>query len=589
MARRHLAHPGDWASLARRLDELISAHSGEDPLHEALKLMVAKLAHERGLGVGGGFSPGNVDALLDNAEQAWPGVLGPNARSLLPLPALVRCVELLAGVELWADNLEGLDALFEGIVNKASKGQKGQYFTPRYVVSTLIEMLDLRPGERVADPACGSGAFLRHALLVQSECEPSGFDQDARAVSVARVMLASSRYGPKCIARADSLDRVGAQVGADYDVIVTNPPFAGDVGGTFAGAYELAAGHRVERDVLFLERCIELLRPGGRLAIVLPTNKAGGAAWAHVRHWLLRQATVVAVLGLGRNTFLPHTSQKACVVIAVRRDLVLREPPPAEEIVFFESVRDGKDARGRLLGNCDLAEATGVVRAALHGTRVETADTGAVRRSIGELASGFVLAPERYDRRRTLDHRGGTSLAELVDLGALTARNLGSSTALVLDTGDAAEGVVRVSRPLALAGRFGSLKRVLSPGDVIVSRLRPYLRQVAWLDEGCFTLSPGGNHVVCSAEFFVLRGRGGADIAWLVPFVLSAAVQGALAAAQEGGHHPRVGRDAFLSLIVPDEVLGQRLALSDAVRAACAAVREAGEAVAAAVKRVDER
>jgi type I restriction enzyme M protein len=151
-----------------------------------------------------------------------------------------------------------------------------------------------------------------------------------------------------------------------FDLILTNPPFAGDVGS--ATGYQLARGKRVERDVLFIERCLGLLRPGGRLAMVLPHNKLGGQAWASLRKWLLERLRVVAVLGLGRNTFQPHTSQKACVLIGQKR---VRPgfPKADEEILFFISVRDGKDARGRL--QCapdgtvvhDLAEATPLVRA----------------------------------------------------------------------------------------------------------------------------------------------------------------------------------------------------------------------------------
>jgi type I restriction enzyme M protein len=153
-----------------------------------------------------------------------------------------------------------------------------------------------------------------------------------------------------------------------FDVVLTNPPFAGDVGSDYSDAYELARGHRVERDVLFLERCVELLKPHGRLAIVLPHNKVGAEQWAYLRSWLLERVAIVAVLGLGRNTFRPHTSQKVCVVIGCKRPKPTRQFRD-EEILFFISERDGKDHRGRLVYELDgaaidhdVAQATPLVR-----------------------------------------------------------------------------------------------------------------------------------------------------------------------------------------------------------------------------------
>lgn len=359
MPRRLRAHPGDWASIATRLDEIISAHTGEDPFEEALKLLVARLWAERR---GQQFTAAGVDAALAEADAAWPGVLA-EARCRLDGAERGRCVALLAELSLLAEELVGLDAVFEYIVTRTAKGQKGQYFTPRHVVAELARMVRLRPGEVVIDPACGSGAFLRHALREEPACEVYGFDQDDRAVRVARVMLAASgRLGR--IQRLDSLvpGALEAWVPA-ADVILTNPPFAGDVGVVGSA---LARKGRAERDVLFLERCVGLLRPGGRLAIVLPNDTLGAARLAHVRAWLLAEARVVAVVGLGRNSFQPHTSQKAAVLLAEKR----RGPPTAEEsVLFFAPERDAKDSRGRLRlvdgrPDHDLHLATAAVREA---------------------------------------------------------------------------------------------------------------------------------------------------------------------------------------------------------------------------------
>jgi type I restriction enzyme M protein len=387
MARRHELRAGEWESAATRLDEIISAHSGEDPFDEALKLLVAKLAYEASGAASEPFLQEDeapqetVDRWLADALSRWPGVLGGAQRTRLHAAELRRCGAVLAQCSLLDGELVGLDAIFEYIVGKAAKGQKGQFFTPRFVIHEVVQMLEPRAGERVVDPACGSGGFLRHAARLAPEADVWGFDQDARAVLVAQVMLAASGREARQVIRADSLRRPSeaaapviehlvrerAPAFDGFDVVLTNPPFAGDVGREYSAQYELAGRGRAERDVLFVERCLELLRPGGRFAIVLPFNKVGGEAYAHVREWLLQRAQVLAVVGLGRNTFQPHTSQKACVVIGQKR-AALSTAFQDERITFFVSERDGKDARGRLRLDADgrslhdLAEATPRVR-----------------------------------------------------------------------------------------------------------------------------------------------------------------------------------------------------------------------------------
>lgn len=389
---------GDWVSVAARLEEILSAHSGEEPFEEGYKLLVAKLAQEAAgepwrVGVGERAPAAALDRWLAAAAARWPGLLAPRTRTALGRVELERLTALFDGLHLGAADGVGLDALFEQLVTRAAKGEKGQYFTPRHVVAEIVLMLEPRPGEQVVDPACGSGAFLFHAARGCSRLGLWGFDLDARAVRVARAMLVSAGRAPDDVQRVDSLQR-RAEPGArrpplealvwarrprwqGFDLLLTNPPFAGDVGAAFAGQYELGRHRRVERDALFVERCVELLRPGGRFALVLPHNKLGGARWAFLRQWLLERTRLVAVLGLGRHTFLPHTSQKACVVIGVKRRRP-RPPEPSEEILFFVSERDGKDARGRLLlrpsgggVDHDLGEAVAPVRERLAALRRE--------------------------------------------------------------------------------------------------------------------------------------------------------------------------------------------------------------------------
>ncbi len=193
-----------------------------------------------------------------------------------------------------------------------------------------------------------------------------------------------------------------------------------------------------------------------------------------------------------------------------------------------------------------------------------------------QLGKGIVLAPERYDRRR----EALSAIASSIVLGMLvlplrkTVNPNGNGAEprdfLVLDTCDAQEGIIIARRRPAPLSSLRSAKKIVPARSVLISRLRPYLRQVAFVDDAL-----NSRHkdvaIACSTEFFVLTPRDQRSIAFLVPFLLSEPVQEVLAASQEGGHHPRFDEYALLGLPVPrawtdqrDEVSAQvELAISD--------------------------
>lgn len=393
MSQRHRLEPGSWQSIFRRLEELVLANSGEDEFQEVFKLLIAKLYQET-------FEPdtallantalatvARVEDLLGRADRRWPQALADGVTPKLAPDHLQVCVQAVDRLSLSDTSLEVMDGVFEYLISRSAKGSKGQYFTPRHVVEAITRIVAPTTHELVADPACGSSGFLVHAMQHATEgmdatarAEYSknniwGFDIDQRAIQVAKALMVIAGDGSSNLYRLNSLltpragqdlfeqnriDGSGVVTVEDvaratrkgwrgFDCIVTNPPFAGEVReSALLSSYELArAGKRNERDVLFIERCVQLLRPGGRLAIVLPHNKVGGSQFAYVREWLARHMRIVGVLSLGRNTFQPHTSQKAEVIFATKRPKVL--PPEqivTEKILFLSSERDGKDSKG---------------------------------------------------------------------------------------------------------------------------------------------------------------------------------------------------------------------------------------------------
>ncbi len=212
-------------------------------------------------------------------------------------------------------------------------------------------------------------------------------------------------------------------------------------------------------------------------------------------------------------------------------------------------------------------------------------------KSVRDLEAVYVLAPERYDPRRE-------SLAS-ADIQSVPLRTLVTSNrkmvaagddsarrCLVFDTSDAREGIVIGRGKKQTVGELGSAKKSIEPRDVIISRLRPYLRQVALVDKE-MPNAIGDTLVLCSTEFFVLRPADELSIAFLVPFLLSAPVQKVLAASQEGGHHPRFNESTLLDLPVPAKLVKDREAVSDAVQRGIALYRESEAGLQALIGRAE--
>jgi hypothetical protein len=214
-----------------------------------------------------------------------------------------------------------------------------------------------------------------------------------------------------------------------------------------------------------------------------------------------------------------------------------------------------------------------------------------VIRTLGDLGASLTLAPERY-RAGAMAAEGG----ELHAQGAASAAHLGARVverrervtgeglagALVIDTTHARDGVLDMAAAAraTAASPSASAKRRVHPGDLLVSRLRPYLRQVALAHPDA--LAPWGDRVIaCSTEFYVLAPRDRADcVADLLPWLLGARAQAVLAAAQEGGHHPRVPADLLLAMQPPAAPPRARHARAQAVMDALAAIYAAAETYA---------
>lgn len=149
-----------------------------------------------------------------------------------------------------------------------------------------------------------------------------------------------------------------------FDLVFANPPFAGEMKDRqMLAHYELAQGAlkrakdkqpKEERDVLFIERILNMLKPGGRAAIVLPQGKFNNSSLAFIREWILKQARLLAVVGLHPNTFKPHTGTKTSVLFIQKyTDLQLEQIKKIQQEVAGSCPNYNSIIQGILENNCE--------------------------------------------------------------------------------------------------------------------------------------------------------------------------------------------------------------------------------------------
>jgi type I restriction enzyme M protein len=296
---------------------------------------------------------------------------------------------------------------YEEIVGVTSRRDHGAFFTPRNVCDMAVQMVfatyspETRLRLRIFDPACGTGGFLRAALIqvrqiiaeqeyakwgknrvkadaqiadrLKQLCDTNifGIDKLAELVRAAQMNLAMHGDGSTNVFHANSLlppgewpDNVRRHIQlAQFDVVFTNPPFGSRLpidDPHILDQFKLSSFEaRSQRSALppeqlFVERCLDFLKPGGRMAIVLPDSILSNPGLAWIRRWVLQNAWVIASIDLPREMFArsdTHTMTSVLILqkfTAEERRLVAEMGhPPDYEIFMAIADRVGWDLRGQ--------------------------------------------------------------------------------------------------------------------------------------------------------------------------------------------------------------------------------------------------
>ena len=340
-----------------------------------------------------------IQKLFDKAKQQWRGVFPEASEFELTDSHLSVCVSSLQDVKLFNSNLLVVDEAFEYLVNKSAKGEKGQYFTPRHVIDMCVQMLNPKRGEYMIDTAAGSCGFPVHTIFkltghlftnaeIPNEDKEHvlkvfGMDFDEKTVRVARTLNLIAGDGETNVLHLNALDFDRWQDNAEndpkwmntygrgferlqklrtekgqnkyfkFDILMANPPFAGDIKESrILHQFDLGfkgngkSHNKVGRDILFIERNLDFIKPGGRMAIVLPQGRFNNTSDKHIRDFIAEHGRILAVVGLHGNTFKPHTGTKTSVLLVQKWHDELCPRIENYPIFFAVSKKGGKDNSG---------------------------------------------------------------------------------------------------------------------------------------------------------------------------------------------------------------------------------------------------
>lgn len=349
--------------------------------------------------------------LFKNVKRKYKDVLDQNDTISLDSKSIAYVVGELQNYCLIEAERDVIADAFETFIGHALKGGQGQFFTPRNVVKMMVGILDPTEDELVIDPACGSGGFLIETLKsvwIRLELEGQkykwsknnlqeekmsfavsnvrGIDKDSFLSKVAKAYMAVLGDGKSGIFCEDSLEnpknwdsKTQQKIHLEsFDVLLTNPPFGSKIPVTGEDKLkQFDLGHKWKKNkeniwekgklkskeapqILFIERCLQLLKNKGRMAIVLPDGIYGNVSLEYIRTWILDKARIVAIIDVPLETFQPNTSTKTTIMVLQKLDK--KEIPKDYPLFMAVAEKCGHDRRGRELAEDNINE----VAAAFH-------------------------------------------------------------------------------------------------------------------------------------------------------------------------------------------------------------------------------
>jgi type I restriction enzyme M protein len=354
-----------------------------------------------------------IDKIFKKVKDKYKLIFEENDKINFKDPrTLAFIVGELQDYDLLKTNIDVKGKAYEEIVGANLRGDRGEFFTPRNVMKMTVEMINPKPNEKVLDSSCGTGGFLVQAMnsviqqielkiekqfnkpkgswteherqiatdLIRETAANNffGFDINPDLVKATKMNMVMNNDGSGNIMRCNSLlpphewdyefkkdlaDAFGInsdditnhnKIGL-FDIVITNPPFGSKIpiiDQNILSQFQIAGNSKsVPPEQLFVERCVQFLKPGGRLGIVLPDSILGAPGLGHIRKWLFENTKIIASVDLHADTFQPRNGTQTSVLIVQKKTDEEKFISQHENYEVFMAIVEhvGHDKRGNTM------------------------------------------------------------------------------------------------------------------------------------------------------------------------------------------------------------------------------------------------
>ncbi|MFX0031531.1 MAG: N-6 DNA methylase [Candidatus Hodarchaeota archaeon] len=331
------------------------------------------------------------DFFKKNVKEKYQDIFEKDEKINLNKELIYLVVKELQNISLLNSSRDIFSDAFEIFVSKVLKDEGGQFFTPSNVIKFMVNYLNPNIDAKILDPACGHGGFLLETkdllwLKIENEIKDKnetleqkkfeiisnlyGIDKDSFLVKLCKLYLEILSGEKSYIFCEDSLDidkyqKYARETIRDdfFDYIITNPPFGSKIpidDKSILAQYEL--GHMWKNDkgkwkmqnrivkqqppqILFIERCIQLLNNEGKLGIILPEGIFGNPTDRYIWEYLNSKGKILGIISLDQNTFQPYTCNKTSILFFQK----LKNVPKDYKLDFAIVDNVGHDKDGKTL------------------------------------------------------------------------------------------------------------------------------------------------------------------------------------------------------------------------------------------------